>query len=232
MSVIRVEKTKNYTVMSNHHLRNKNLSLKAKGLMSVMLSFPDDWDYTVNGLIGMTKEDKHAVGTALKELEELLYLQRKYYKNEKGYRQVEFILTENPRSDFPTLENPTLENPTCENPPQLNTNTTKYLKNKVLNTGGTPQKPPKSTPSKTFRPPELEEVRKYCQERNNNIDPQSFIDHYEATGWMRGKNKIKDWKACMRTWEVRRRNETSPPSPQAGAYTAEDYKRHGGIIYD
>ena len=57
---------------------------------------------------------------------------------------------------------------------------------------------------KRFVPPTVEEVTEYCKERNNNVDPQRFVDYYDANGWMRGKNKIKDWKACVRTWE---RNE-------------------------
>lgn len=59
-----------------------------------------------------------------------------------------------------------------------------------------------------FTPPSLKEVTSYCQERKNQVDPQSFIDHYEANGWMRGKNKIKDWKACVRTWEKNSKSES------------------------
>lgn len=58
-----------------------------------------------------------------------------------------------------------------------------------------------------FRPPTLEEVAAYCRERKNGIDPQEFVDHYSANGWMRGKTKISDWKACVRTWEGKRKNE-------------------------
>lgn len=60
-----------------------------------------------------------------------------------------------------------------------------------------------------FKPPTVEEVRAYCLERKNSVDPQTFVDFYEASGWMRGKNKIKDWKACVRTWE-RGRSQTRP----------------------
>ena len=56
-------------------------------------------------------------------------------------------------------------------------------------------------PSRRFTPPPVEDVQAYCNERGNSVDPQRFIDHYESNGWMRGKNKIKDWKACVRTWE-------------------------------
>ena len=74
MSKIRVNKTKDYTVLSNHHLKNKNLSLKAKGLLSVMLSLPDDWDYSINGLSFICKENETAITSALDELKENGYL--------------------------------------------------------------------------------------------------------------------------------------------------------------
>lgn len=68
----------------------------------------------------------------------------------------------------------------------------------------------KATRSSPFIPPRLEEVKTYCLERKNGIDPQTFIDHYTASGWMRGKTKVKDWKACVRTWEQNRnKNENS-----------------------
>lgn len=67
----------------------------------------------------------------------------------------------------------------------------------------------KPSNAKKFVPPSLEEVREYCQERGNNVDPQRFLDHYTATGWMRGKTPIKEWKACVRTWE-KKEDFTSP----------------------
>lgn len=63
--------------------------------------------------------------------------------------------------------------------------------------------------TRRFKPPTVDEVRAYCDERKNGIDAQAFIDHYAANGWMRGKNKIKDWKACVRTWESNRKNNTN-----------------------
>ena len=67
---------------------------------------------------------------------------------------------------------------------------------------------------KKFLPPSVADVEKYCTERNNGINPQQFIDHYESNGWMRGKNKIKDWKACVRTWENKRKEDLKPKQQQ------------------
>jgi len=97
MATIRVEKTKNYTVMSNHHLRNKNLSLKTKGLLSFMLSLPDDWDYTTKGLANICKEGVDSISTSLKELEAEGYLVRKRARNDKGVLgKMEYTIYERP----------------------------------------------------------------------------------------------------------------------------------------
>ena len=96
MAVIRVAKTDNYTVMSNHHLRNKEMSLKAKGLMSLMLSLPPSWDYSIGGLVAICKESHTSIRSALKELEQNQYLIRERKNNEKGYFTYEYTLYEIP----------------------------------------------------------------------------------------------------------------------------------------
>lgn len=68
----------------------------------------------------------------------------------------------------------------------------------------------KPSNAKKFVPPSLDEVQMYCQERGNNVDPQRFLDHYTASGWVRGKTPIKDWKACVRTWEKKEESSTPP----------------------
>ena len=120
MAVFRVERNKGYTVMSNHHLRNKELSLKAKGLLSQMLSLPEDWDYTLKGLSLINREKIDAIREAIKELERAGYIVRSRERDEKGrLRGTDYIIYEQPPNlDLPTLENPTLGNPTLENPTQ------------------------------------------------------------------------------------------------------------------
>ena len=130
MPVFRVEKNKDYTVMSNHHLRNKDLSLKAKGLLSQMLSLPEDWDYTLKGLALINREKIDAIRQAIRELEQAGYIVRSRERDERGrLRGADYVIYEQPQTppalDLPTLENPTLDNPTqekptSENPTQLN----------------------------------------------------------------------------------------------------------------
>ena len=119
MAVFRVEKNRGYTVMSSHHLRNKDLSLKAKGLLSQMLSLPEDWDFTLKGLSLINREQIDAIRAAVRELEQAGYIVRSRERDSQGrLRGADYIIYEQPQPvpDSPTLENPTLDNPTLVQP--------------------------------------------------------------------------------------------------------------------
>ena len=136
MAVFRIEKNRDYTVMSNHHLRNRSLSLKAKGLLSMILSLPEEWNYTTRGLASICKEGTDSIGTALKELERAGYIVRNRIRDSKGkIMDVEYVIYETPHepepdtdmphedepdTDDPCLENPDMDFPCLENPAQLN----------------------------------------------------------------------------------------------------------------
>ena len=137
MSVFRINKTANYTVMSNHHFKEKGMSLKAKGLLSLMLSLPDDWDYSISGLATLSKDGKDSIMSALAELEKFGYLSRARITNEKGqFAGVEYNIYEIPQEKKPNTDKPNsateeLENPNTENAVQLNTNLTNSLYNEL-----------------------------------------------------------------------------------------------------
>ena len=123
MAVIRVNKTVDYTVMSNTHFKEKEMSLKAKGLLSLMLSLPDDWDYSIMGLVQLSKDGKDSIMNTLAELEELGYLIRTQAIDEKGrFAGYDYDIYENPQTVKPQSENPYAEKPNTEKPTQLNTN--------------------------------------------------------------------------------------------------------------
>ena len=140
MAVFRVERIKDYTVMSNHHLRNKNLSLKAKGLLSQMLSLPDDWDYTLKGLAAINKESVDAIRTAIWELEDAGYVVRTRVRDERGcLRGCDYYVYEYPQASLsgsdgsaesvpPMLEPLASDSAVQENPIQLN----KEIQNKEI----------------------------------------------------------------------------------------------------
>ena len=141
MAVFRIEKTRDYTVMSNHHLKDRTLTLKSKGLLSMMLSLPDEWNYTTRGLAAICREGVDSIGAALKELENHGYIRRTQLRDEKGkITDTEYVIYEMPQCEPPSspgtplpgtakpyTENPDMgvpdtAEPCTENPAQLNTN--------------------------------------------------------------------------------------------------------------
>ena len=147
MAVFRIEKTRDYTVMANHHLRNTKLSLKAKGLLSLMLSLPEDWDYTTKGLAKTCKDGVDSICSTVNELEEHGYVIRERIRNAKGQlTDIQYTILEQPKPpqpgqgkpkqenpvlDSPVLGTPKQEEPEQGNPAQLNT---KKSSNQGLNT--------------------------------------------------------------------------------------------------
>ena len=148
MAVFRIERTRDYTVMSNHHLRNKALSLKSKGLLSMMLSLPDDWNYTTRGLAKICKEGVDAIGGALRELEREGYIVRHQLRDAQGrISDTEYVIYEQPQpkapdtpssdtaapdTDSPGTENPYLDMPVCAERKFLVSNGTVFLWTRLL----------------------------------------------------------------------------------------------------
>ena len=121
MAVFRVEKVKDYTIMSNHHLRNVDLSLKAKGLMSLMLSLPEDWDYTLKGLACICRDGVDSISRTIKELEDHGYLTRRRFRYPNGrLGDIEYTIHEQPESKPIEQASPKPESPKRENPVQVN----------------------------------------------------------------------------------------------------------------
>lgn len=187
MPVFRIERTHDYTVMSNHHLKNPRLSLKAKGLLSMMLSFPDEWNYSEHGLAKICKEGVDAIHSAIKELEKTGYMER-HQLRDKGGRIVdtEYVIferpkepdtgapdtaspdTENPDMDDPDMDTPDMEGPDAaapdaEKPEELNIkqSTTKKTNTKPLNTQSfLPSVPLRETDGLTDGSAELFDIHK------------------------------------------------------------------------
>ena len=200
MTVFRVNKNDNYTTMSNYHLKDKSISLKAKGLLSEMLSLPDDWNYSIQGLVAINKEEETSIKNTLNELKESGYLViTKLLPNETSSGRIEYIydVYEKPKQEGEKqgVENLGVEFLGVENQGQLNTNilNTNNIKeidnNKLLST------------KKNFKKPTIDEIKTYCEERKNSVDAERFYNYYESNGWVVGKSKMKDWKSAVRLWE-------------------------------
>lgn len=189
MSVFRIEKNRNYTVMSNHHLRNKELSLKSKGLLSLMLSLPEEWDYTLKGLSIICKEGIDAIRVSIIELEKQGYIERRRNRNTKGQlTNTEYIIHESPitvtpKSEKPTLENPILDNPISEKP---------MLENPILD-NPTQEKPTLENPTQINKDKTIKEKLNTDCIKYQSINPseqtnsdERLIERYNKT-----KSEIK-----------------------------------------
>lgn len=191
MSVIRVNKTHDYTVMSNYHLRDKQLSLKAKGLLSQMLSLPDNWDYSIDGLCYLNKENMTAIKTALKELKECGYLVvTKQYPNATESGRIEYIydIYEKPQESLPE-EKQEVENLPLENVPQTN--------NRVINTNNKIHKKKYGEYGKVLLTDA--EYEKLKAEYSNADELVTYLDAAKA---MKGYTYKSDYLA-IRKWVVR-----------------------------
>ena len=196
MAVFRIERTRDYTVMSNHHLRDKALSLKSKGLLSMMLSLPEDWNYTTRGLAKICKEGVDAIGGALRELEAAGYIVRHQPRDRQGrISDTEYVIYEQPQpkapdtpqpdTASPDTENPYLADPDTEKPAELNIEKSRTQKS---NTQGS------STDSIPFRgtaaarPPErkgrdamsMEEMQDYRELILENIEYDHLCREFET----------------------------------------------------
>ena len=215
MAIHRLDKREEFTVVSNAILKDKMLSLKSKAMLITMLSLSDDWKFSVSGLSTITGEGKTAVRACLSELEKAGYLFRKKSTNKNGQFDYEYDVYESPCTGLPHTDEPHTDEPHTENRDAYKITNNKILNNKRTNNKRINIKGENA--SQRFIPPTLYEVREYCSERNNSVDPEKFIDYYTANGWKVGRNKMKDWKASVRTWE---RNEFNSGKKEQKKYGA------------
>ena len=193
MSIFKIEKSKDYTIMSNYHLRDRNLSYKAKGLLSFMLSLPDDWDYSLAGLCSISKESRDGIRAILNELKEHHYLEIEKVRGEKGYFEYNYLIYEKPHfieleydKNNPDTENPHLDNPDVETPTQINTN--------IQNTKKQIDKDDKTKISSFFVPEEHNKLTLELIERGyiNEDDIQIFYYDKLFEDLINDNNSYKD----------------------------------------
>ena len=201
MAVFRIERTRDYTVMSNHHLRDKALSLKSKGLLSMMLSLPEDWNYTTRGLAKICKEGVDAIGGALRELEAAGYIVRHQLRDRQGrISDTEYVIYEQPQPKSPDMphpdtagpdtaspdtENPYLDKPDTEKPAELNIEKSKTQKS---NTQGSSTDSIPFRATAAARPPErkgrdsmsMEEMQDYRELILENIEYDHLCREFET----------------------------------------------------
>ena len=222
---LKIIRRKKPQTTADSFIRDSRLSLKAKGLMSLVLSLPKDWEFSIPGLLSTMNEGKASVYGALGELRKYGYCEYETKRDEKGKMAgTEYVFYEvcplnnedEPHPDYPCPENPHTEKRDTENPHPEN----RYAKD-IEDIKGEdiilpPYNPPKGEEEEkkeregVFKKPTIEEIAEYCREKGYNIDAETFWNFYEAKGWMIGKNKMKNWRAACATW-VKKRSETMLP---------------------
>ena len=212
MAILRHERRNNFTIIPNEIFKS-GLSLKACGLLCLLLSLPDGWNFSTAGICAICPADgRDSVRKGIADLEKARYLVRTQRRTASGKADgFDWIVGDEPLTDKPLSGKPTTEIPESGNPPQLRKDRSKNIGNKE------PSKEGRTPTRSRFVPPSVEEVQAYCAERRNGVDAQRFVDYYSASGWKRGKTPIKDWKACVRTWE---RGESSKRQNNAPDYSA------------
>ena len=211
----RIEHEDNFTIIANDTIRNPDLSDGAKVLLLYMLTCSDDWNFSIKGLAYVFGVAERTIMLRITELKKAGYVRQRRIQNSKGvFEGCVWDIYEDPSihsatkpqcgSNHSVVESTVWSNPQCgEIAPIRNTNNKEIPNIKEI---------PKEKKD-IFRKPTFEEVQAYCQERNNGIDPEQFIDYYESKGWVVGKSKMKDWKACVRTWERNRKGKPTAIKP-------------------
>jgi predicted transcriptional regulator len=166
-----------------------SISAKAKGVFVYLISRPSEWAFFMSEIQEHFTDGASSIRTAVEELQEAGYIERIKRGIVGGGTYYEWSISPNAKIAYGTK---------CENRTVVSTEYNNIIYNSKDNSNNTISKPKKST---RFKKPTAQEVQDYCNTRDNGIDGQYFIDHYEANGWLRGKTPIKSWQACVRTWE-------------------------------
>ena len=233
--VHREEHNENFTIVDNAVLQNVNLSFEARGFFVYLLSLPDDWNFSIAGLVKQTGASESVVRRLMTELQVEGYIILNRHINERGRvtrwtwdiyetakrsesvqksKSPQVETTTSGKSQMwcaPVVEEPERGSTTCGKSDTIQSTNN----NKVLNKQST-----KDNKVHRFTPPTFDEVDAYCKERNNGINPQHFIDYYSSQNWKKANGRpVADWKACVRTWE--QKDKTAPTNSQKAQPSAE-----------
>lgn len=203
-----------FTRVKNSLINDDRLSFEARGFLVFLLALPDDWNFSIKGLAFKSNLSSKSVMRLIKELKSAGYVTQKKVKGGHGYfSSYEWDiydlseLTVDGTSVKPNFRETEL--PSDGTSVERNFRKRDHIQtnniNKQINRTNDSLEQTNRTESKKFTPPTVEEVKSYCQERGNSVDPEAFCDFYTSKGWKVGKNPMKDWKAAVRTWEKRDR---------------------------
>ena len=218
----------NFTMIQNDLLNDTSISFEAKGFLVYLLSLPDFWEFSINGLSFSTGLGRTTIMRLVKELKKAGYLVQKRKQDKLGkIVACSWELYETPTVRVthtmakPTVwQNHSLEEPQCGKPAPITSTNNKQVLNK-------PSTKEKKSKEKKFVPPSLEEVEAYCQSRKSDVDPKKFFEYYQAGNWKDAKgNQVKNWKQKVITWEGRKKK--TPKNTDENPFTA--LRREEGFI--
>lgn len=210
-----VKPTGDFILVSKGAIRDTEIDPFSLGIYVTILALGEtEWQLNLKGLATHLKLTEDRIRKSFRVLEEAGYLRRQRVRDDANhFVGWDYEIGTTPFTDFELFrpsENPDVGKSRPSENQQVYNNTIKQekdLKNKE-------QDGNYIYSASRFTPPSIEEVAAYCQSRQNGIDPQAFMNYYEAVGWMVGKSKMKDWRAAVRNWETRRKNDPSPQAPR------------------
>lgn len=224
-------KNGNYTTISNVFLRDRNISLKAKGFLAIIMSLPDSWDFSINGINSLLPEGKTAIYSIIKELIENGYCTVDNNRSANGtFNGNDYVFFETPHSENPNTVIPNMDNKSQINK-DINKLNNKQKKEQISKENISKEKNgviqfesvEHTDNAKKFVPPTLQEVEAYVKSKGYCFSAEKFVAYYESVGWRVGKNKMKSWRAACRTWDINNRGNVLSTRVQVENYRYEDF---------
>lgn len=217
----RSEHEDNFTVISTEVIRDSRLSDGAKCLLLFMLSMSDDWDFNMRGLATCLDISVSSVNSRVVELEKAGYISIKKKRSKGRFVSCTWDIYEKPHSKISEYDLSEYGSPEYGKTALRKTEQLRNTKSKEISMERNTNRKKES-----FVAPSVEQVRTYCEERGNNVDAEQFVDFYTSKGWKVGKNPMKDWKACVRTWEKRHTAQKASVNTFGDDFWADMLKKH------
>lgn len=218
-----------FVTIANTFLKDKNLSNKAKGVLAMILALPDDWDFSIKGMVAVTKDGEASLRSAINEMRENGYCAMKPVRISNKIARWKYLFSGEKLSEKLLCDFLQVEKLNVENRAQYNkvSNINKYSIEKEDNNKSL------SSKNKRFVKPSVEQIAEYIREKKLHFEAERFFDYYESKGWMIGKNHMKDWKAACRTWEAKRKSEIKEEEKEElpAGLTPETWALRQGWMY-
>lgn len=222
-------KSDSFVTIANTFLKDKNLSNKAKGVLAMILALPDDWDFSIKGMVAVTKDGEASLRSAINEMRENGYCAMKPVRISNKIARWKYLFSGEKLSEKLLCDFLQVEKLNVENQAQYNkvSNINKYSIEKEDNNKSL------SSKNKRFVKPSVEQIAEYIREKKLHFEAERFFDYYESKGWMIGKNHMKDWKAACRTWEAKRKSEIKEEEKEElpAGLTPETWALRQGWMY-